>query len=329
MKILVTGSSGHLGEALIRTLRESEHTPVGLDIKTSPFTDYVGSITNPETVATCMTSIDAVFHTATLHKPHIGTHSRSDFIDTNVSGTLNLLEAASQANCRAFIYTSTTSVFGDAMRPAAGTPAMWVTEALQPKPKNIYGVSKSAAEDLCGIFHRNTGLPTIVLRTSRFFPEADDDGGKRAAFADLNLKANELLFRRADVEDIVQAHLLALAKAADIGFDRLIVSATTPFHEADCNDLNVDAPAVVRRYLPDYETEFAKRDWTMFPTIDRVYDNSRARRVLGWQPKYDFRFAIERLARGEDFRSTLARSIGKKGYHNEVFDDGPYPVDGF
>ncbi|NIP22337.1 MAG: NAD(P)-dependent oxidoreductase, partial [Phycisphaerae bacterium] len=54
-------------------------------------------------------SSDAVIHTATLHKPHVGTHSRQEFVDTNISGTLNLLEEASASGCKAFIYTSTTS----------------------------------------------------------------------------------------------------------------------------------------------------------------------------------------------------------------------------
>lgn len=329
MKILVTGSSGHLGEALVRTLRSEGHTPFGLDITTSPFTDHVGSISNPETVATCMQSIDAVIHTATLHKPHIGTHSRQDFIDTNVSGTLNLLEAATEEGCSAFIYTSTTSVFGDAMRPKDGEPAAWVTEELSPRPKNIYGVSKTAAEDLCEMFHRNTGLPSVVLRTSRFFLEADDDGGKRASFDDDNLKVNELLFRRVDLDDIVGAHMLALTKVADIGFDRLIISATTPFQQRDCAALGVDAPAVLSRYLPEYRVEFEKRGWVMFPTIGRVYDNTRARAILGWKPKHDFEHAIKLLVEGEDFRSSLARTVGTKGYHDEEFADGPYPVSGF
>lgn len=329
MRILVTGSSGHLGEALVRTLRAAGHTPFGLDVNPSPFTDCVGSITDPETVARCIASTEAVIHTATLHKPHIGTHSRSDFIDINVSGTLNLLEAAIEANCSAFIYTSTTSVFGAAMRPPHGGPTTWVTEALRPQPKNIYGASKSAAEDLCEIFHRNTGLPAVVLRTSRFFLEADDDSDKRASFVDQNLKANELLFRRADIEDIVQAHLLALSNAAEIGFDKLIVSATTPFREADCKDLSTDAATVLKRYLPSYEKQYSKRGWSMLPTIDRVYDNTRARDVLGWLPKYDFEFVIDCLARGEDFRSPLALLVGTKGYHDRTFDEGPYPVTRF
>ncbi|MCR9279245.1 MAG: NAD(P)-dependent oxidoreductase [Pseudomonadaceae bacterium] len=329
MRILVTGSSGHLGEALVRSLRHAGHTTVGLDVTESPFTDHVGSICDAAAVQTCMQSIDAVLHTATLHKPHVSTHTRRDFIDTNITGTLNLLEAAVEASCEAFIYTSTTSVFGDSMRRTAGEPAAWVTEQLHPKAKNIYGVSKAAAEDLCEMFHRNTGLPCVVLRTSRFFLEADDDKGRRASFDDDNLKVNELLFRRVDLQDIVAAHELAISKARALGFERLIISATTPFQESDVAELGVNARAVLERYLPTYTDEFEKRGWTMLPTIDRVYDNTRARSVLNWQPRYDFESALERLAHGEDFRSPLARTVGVKGYHDTAFTDGPYPVGDF
>jgi hypothetical protein len=53
----------------------------------------------------------------------------------------------------------------------------------------------------------------------------------------------------------------------------------------------------------------------MFDSLDRVYDNARARRDLGWEPRYDFRLALDRLAAGEDPRSPLAVAIGAKGYH--------------
>jgi len=96
MRILVTGSAGHLGEALMRTLRESEHEPVGVDVLDSPFTDRKGSIVDRDFVRDAMRGVDAVLHAATLHKPHVATHRRQDFIDVNLTGTLNLLEAAAE-----------------------------------------------------------------------------------------------------------------------------------------------------------------------------------------------------------------------------------------
>ena len=203
MKILVTGSAGHLGEALMRTLRESEHEPVGIDVLESPYTDLSGSIVDREFVRRAMRGVDAVLHAATLHKPHVATHRQQDFIDVNLTGTSNLLEAAMDAQARAFVFTSTTSAFGRALTPPPGEPAAWLTEDVVPVPKNIYGVTKVAAENLCELAHRDTGMPCLVLRTSRFFPEEDDQPAVRAARADSNNKANEFLYRRVDIEDVV------------------------------------------------------------------------------------------------------------------------------
>src|ERR1700722_13055842 len=201
MRALVTGSAGHLGEALVRALRDAGRDVVGVDIRSSPFTTNVGSIVDRAFVAGCMKGVETVFHPATLHKPHVATHSRQDFIDVNVTGTLNLLEEAVAAGVRSFVYTSTTSVFGDALAPPAGAPAAWVTEEVRPAPKNIYGVTKAAAEQLCQLFNRNQALPCIVLRTSRFFPDQDDSRDVREGYADDNAKANEYLYRRVEIED--------------------------------------------------------------------------------------------------------------------------------
>jgi UDP-glucose 4-epimerase len=325
--ILVTGSAGHLGEALMRALRASGRQAIGVDVKPSPFTTLVGSIADRAFVRTCMTGVDEVVHAATLHKPHIATHSKQQFVDTNVTGTLNLLEEAAAAGVGAFVFTSSTSVFGRALTPPPGAPAAWITEDVVPLPKNIYGVTKLAAEQLCELFHRTRGLPALVLRTSRFFPEPDDRKETRDAYDDANVKANEFLYRRADIEDVVDAHLLAVEKAAALRFGRYIVSATTPFTPDDLQDLHTDAHAAVVRRVPGYVDVYARHGWSMFPRIDRVYVNDRARAELGWSPRYDFARVIDLLRAGEDSRSPLARAIGSKMYHAETFAEGPYPVE--
>jgi nucleoside-diphosphate-sugar epimerase len=323
-RILVTGSAGHLGEAIMRVLRESGREAVGLDVLASPFTDVVGSVGDRELVRECMSGAGAVLHAATLHKPHVGSHDRQAFVDTNVTGTLVLLEEAVAAGIGSFVFTSTTSTFGRALSPASGAPAAWITEDVVPVPRNIYGVTKVAAEDICELVHRDQGLPIAVLRTARFFPESDDRDDIRAAFDDANVKANEYLYRRVDIADVVSAHLLAIERAPAIGFGRYILSATTPFSREDVAALAVDAPGVVRRLFPDQEAEYARRGWTMFPRLDRVYSNERARADLGWAPVFDFRRVLDLLAAGEDPRSELARAVGAKGYH--AVSTGPYTV---
>ncbi|WP_439401836.1 NAD-dependent epimerase/dehydratase family protein [Bradyrhizobium sp. DASA03068] len=326
MTILVTGSAGHLGEAIVRTLRGRGAPARGIDLKPSPFTDAVGSIVDPGFVQAQMDGISAVIHTATLHKPHVATHSKQDFVDTNVTGTLNLLEAAAAAGVKSFVFTSTTSAFGSQLRPEAGQAAVWVTEGLPSVPKNIYGTTKLMAENLCELFFRERALPVVTLRTSRFFPEDDDDPAMRSAYALENAQANELLYRRLDIADAVSAHLLAVERAPGIGFARYIVSATSPFEQRHLGSLARDAAAVVRELYPECSQLYAARGWRLFPAIDRVYVNERARRELGWRPEFDFAHVLRSLRDGRDVRSTLAREVGSKGYHDTLFDDGPYPV---
>lgn len=316
--MLVTGSSGHLGEALVRTLRAEGRPVVGLDRLPSPFTTIVGSIADRACVRRALAGVAVVFHTATLHKPHVASHARQSFLETNVTGTLLLLEEAVGAGAGSFVFTSTTSAFGRSLTPPTGAPAVWVTEEVPSIPRNVYGATKTAAEDLCELVHGEHGLACVVLRTSRFFPEEDDREEIRRGYADANVKANELLYRRVDLEDAVTAHLRAAERAPGIGFGKYVVSATTPFSRDDVAELRSDAPRVVQRLFPAYEGIWTRRDWRMFPSVERVYDNARARAELGWRPRHDFGSALACIAAGEDPRSPMARVVGAKGYHRSA-----------
>jgi UDP-glucose 4-epimerase len=326
LTLLVTGSAGHLGEAIMRTLRARGRAAIGLDIVASPYTDLDGSVADRALVERAMRETRAVIHAASLHKPHLATHSKQDFVHTNVSGTLALLEAAVAARVEAFVFTSTTSAFGASLSPPPGAPAAWIDEGVAAVAKNVYGATKTAAEELCRVFAREHALPCVVLRTARFFPERDDDPAKRDGFDDSNVKVNEFLNRRADVEDLVEAHLIAVERAKDLHFDRFVLSATTPFTREDCAELRRDSAAVLARRVPQYAAVYAERGWRMFPALDRVYDNAHARERLGWRPRWDFAYVLERLRCGDDFLSPLARAIGKKGYHGGQYADGEYPV---
>ncbi len=328
MTTVVTGSSGHLGEALVRTLRTAGDDVVGVDRRPSPWTDRTVPITDGAAVREVVDGADAVVHTAALHKPHVGTHDRRAFVDVNVTGTLTLLEAAADAGVGAFVLTSTTSAFGQSLSAPDGGPAVWVTEATTSVARNVYGATKTAAEDLARVVHHRDGLPVVVLRTSRFFPEADDDPRVRAAHGRDNHQANELLHRRVDLADVVAAHHRAVERAPVAGFGRYVISATTPFARADRAQLAVDAPAVLARRFPDQPSLYADRGWEPPATIGRVYVNDRARRELGWRPEVDFARVLDCLRGGTDWRSDLARTVGAKGYHHDTDTGATYPFDG-
>jgi UDP-glucose 4-epimerase len=326
MKVLVTGSSGHLGEALMRLLPGLGHAAVGLDQLASPFTTYQGSITDRSVVDRALQGVEAVLHTATLHKPHVASHTKHAFIDTNIAGTLTLLEAVAETGLRRFVMTSTTSAFGAALSPKAGCPAAWIDETILPVPKNIYGTTKTAAEELCHLFTRLHGLNCVILRTSRFFPEADDDEAIRSAFTDTNAKANEFLFRRVDIADAAMAHIQAMLLAPDIKFGRYIISATTPFGRRHLADLREDPAAVVEDLYPGFRRIYAAAGFAMFPEIDRVYCNDLARRELQWEPQHDFGSVLGQIERGEPIGSALGQLVRIKGYHGALFADGLYPT---
>jgi UDP-glucose 4-epimerase len=65
----------------------------------------------------------------------------------------------------------------------------------------------------------------------------------------------------------------------------------------------------------------------MLPSIERVYVNERARRELGWEPRYDFSYLLQHLKAGEGLRSHLAQIVGSKGYHGSRLAEGPYPTE--
>ncbi len=306
MRILVTGSSGWLGRFLVPRLQRDGHAVIGLDPVPAETTRVVGSVVDPGLVRGTLRGygIEAVVHAGALHKPDVARRDPAEFVAVNVQGTLNLLEAAvaSGSQVERFVFTSTTSLMiSNAIRSASGGAA-WITEDLQPLcPRNIYGVTKLAAEHLCRMYHEAHGLPVVVLRTARFFPE-EDDMAHLIPQSGPNTKANELLFRRLTVEDAAEAHVAALDRAPALDFDTFIVSAQTPFTPADCTELFTDAPAVVARYFPQYPEIYSRLGWTMFGSIDRVYVAARAARVLGFVCRTGFR---EKLAE-------LAQNIGTK-----------------
>lgn len=299
MRVLLTGSSGWLGRFLAPMLRGAGHQVTGLDVAPGTDTQVLGSVADRALVERVFAEhgIEAVIHAGGLHKPDIVRYPAQTFIDVNVGGTLNLLECAKAAGHDRFVFTSTTSLMiSQAIRDEAGDAAVWLDETSGPlAPRNIYGVTKLAAEGLCRIASAEQGLATIVLRTSRFFPEDDDT---HATPSGENLKANELLHRRLTVEDAARAHLVALERAPDVGHGVFVISAPTPFTQANCGDLKRDAAVVIARAFPDAAALYAARGWTLPASIGRVYDAGLAERVLGFRCETDFAAVLAALRDG-------------------------------
>ncbi len=298
MRVLLTGSSGWLGRFLAPRLRRAGHSVVGLDVVAGEATDVVGSVAERAVIERVFVdyAVEAVIHAGALHKPDMARFPAQAFVDVNVTGTLNLLQAAVAARHDRFVFTSTTSLMiSQAIRAARGNAAVWLDETAGPlEPRNIYGVTKLAAEGLCRLYALEHGLNCSVLRTGRFFPEEDDTerglGGE-------NLKANEFLHRRLTVEDAAEAHVVALERTPP-GFEVFVVCAPSPFARGDTEALKADAARVIARYFPDAEALYARRDWRLPASIGRVYDASKAERLLGFRARTDFAAVLQALRNG-------------------------------
>ncbi|MDB9519388.1 NAD(P)-dependent oxidoreductase [Roseofilum reptotaenium CS-1145] len=300
--ILLTGSSGWLGRFLAPRLGEAGYQVVGLDIAQGDYTTIIGSVVDRSLIDQVFSNYDigAVIHSAALHKPDIARYSKQAFVDVNISGTLNLLEAAVRAGHDRFVFTSTTSLMISSEVRAGikggAKQAFWLDEEFGPiRPRNIYGVTKFSAEQICQLFAVNHGLDIAILRTGRFFPEEDDTLRFPSG---LNLKANEFLNRRLTVEDAAAAHVVALERIKGKGCETFILSAPTPFSREDTPLLISDALSAIAHYFPNAKKLYDERGWTLPAHIDRVYDASKLEKQLGFRPRVDFSVILDALASG-------------------------------
>ena len=270
--ILVTGSAGRLGREIVRLLRRHGYPVLGADLVAAPTTDVVLDIRDAAAVAAAVQAAGAVIHTAALHGRHYDLHvPRLEFVRTNVEGTLHLLNACVAHGLRKFLYTSTTSIYGQAL--VHPREAVWVTEELVPQPRDIYDITKQAAEALCRDFFEQEGLETTVLRVGRFLPEP------------ANLAANHRLYRGLDERDGAQAHLLTLEKSFAT-FEVFNIAAGSPFERSDVVQLKQDPGSVIRHRLLDVAAAYQQLGWQFPASIDRVYCIEKAQRWLGYAPQY-------------------------------------------
>lgn len=271
-RLLVTGSSGRVGSAIARRLARDYHV-TGLDLRPGEFTTIVGSIEDPSVLAGALRSVETVVHTAALHAPHVLQVPAARFIEVNVEATRQLLDLALEIGVRRFVYTSSTSVYGHALRPLGR--ATWVTEELVPLPRDIYDETKLAAEALVNAAATRGGITCTILRMSRSFPEPE------------HLVTTYRLYRGVDLRDVAEAHALAVERRT-AGCEVFNVSAKSPFQREDCAMLLTEPWKVVTKYSPAADLLYRSRGWPVPGEIDRVYVTDKAEDGLGYCPRFNF-----------------------------------------
>lgn len=278
-KILVTGSSGKLGRAIVTLLKDKNYKVTGIDVVHSSTTDKLINIRAAEEVNKITVGFDAIIHTAAIHGKHYElNYPREEFIKTNIDGTFNLLNACVLNGIKKFLYTSTTSIYGKSMLNEM--QAVWVDETLLPNPRDIYDITKLTAELLCQDYFEKEKIETTILRVSRFLPENE------------NTKAIYRLYRGLDEKDGAIAHLLALEKKFET-FEIYNISNESPFDRTDLVELFNNPKQVIKKYYPNIESIFADKKWNFPNKIDRVYSIAKAKKELNYQPVNNFDIFID------------------------------------
>lgn len=284
MRILVTGSAGKLGKVTVQELRNWGYTVTGADILPSDTTDSILDIQDFQSVLAFTKGFDAIIHTAALHGKHMDLqYPRQSFIDTNITGTLNLLNACIKNQIRRFLFTSTTSIYGNAL--ADDHQAVWVTEQLIARPRDIYDITKQACEELCRDFFEKEGMMTSIYRVGRFLPESE------------NITLNHRLYRGLDERD--GAAGLRLGLEYDFSsFEIFNLSSGSPFHLEDLIDIKTNPLPVIVKYCPEAIAIYQENNWSFPVSIDRVYRCDKATEILGYNPKYTFTYLLNELGQG-------------------------------
>jgi len=174
MRALVTGAAGFVGSNLVEHLAAAGWNVIAVDC-VSPYYDTqqkkdniaaiersaAVSVRNEDLLtadlALLLGGVDVVFHQAGQPGVRASWDTFDSYVEQNVMATKRLLDAARDATLRRFVYASSSSVYGNALSYPTHEDAL-------PRPQSPYGVTKLAAEHLCGVYARNWSVPTVALR---------------------------------------------------------------------------------------------------------------------------------------------------------------------
>lgn len=290
MRVLITGAGGTLGTSLAPALAEAGHEPVLQDVRPldTPYESMQGDVRVADDVLRAADGVDVIVHAAAIHGIHLADHSLRDFYDLNLTGTLNVWQAAVAAGARGVVFSSTMGVYKS--HDAAGHGAA-LPEDVPLRPGDIYGWTKLAGEELCQLFGRTHGIPSVGLRFGMFVPEPFFRCGIRLLYGGVDTR---------DAVGSVMASVAALSSGA-VTWDAVNVESVVPFQEDDAAQLARDPMPVLDKYYPGASRLLRERGVERLAPITVYYPMGRAKQVLDFEPECNFdRWLTELRSRPEE-----------------------------
>jgi nucleoside-diphosphate-sugar epimerase len=268
-------------------LSDAGHEPVLFDVRMleTPYESVRGDVRTPEDVQAALEGVEFVVHTAAVHGIHLGTHSRQDFYDLNLTGTFNVWEGAVKAGVKGVVFSSTMGVYKPYDKPLSEETFVALHENLPLQPADIYGYTKVAGEEMCRLYGREYGIPSVGLRYGMFVPEPFFRYGIRLLYGGVDTR---------DVARAVMASLEALA-AGKIHWDVFNVESLVPFTEEDGPLLRKDPLLVLDKYYPSATGLLRERGVESLAPIREYYPMEHAAQVLGLRPECNFGEWLEEL----------------------------------
>lgn len=307
MKALVTGADGFIGSHLTEALLSR-----GFDVKAfvqynsfnswgwldhaSPAVRrdldvFAGDIRDPHGVRTAMQGCDLVLHLAALIAIPYSYHSPATYIDTNVKGTLHVLEAARDLGVRRVVHTSTSEVYGTAR-------SVPITEEHPLHGQSPYSASKIGADQLAHSFVASFGLPVVTVRPFNTY------GPRQSARAVIPTVITQVASGQRRIK------LGSLSPTRDFNYVADIVSGFIAAATSDAGvgevinfggsvEVSIGDTARLIAEVMGREVEVVTDEARLRPAhseVERLWaDNTKARRLFGWQPTY---VGIEGFRRG-------------------------------
>ena len=329
-KILVTGADGFIGSHLTETLVRAGYEVKAFvlynsfnswgwldhcaaDVK-GKFEVFAGDIRDPHGVKEAMKDCDAVLHLAALIAIPYSYHSPDTYVDTNIKGTLNVLQASRELGVPRVVHTSTSEVYGSAR-------FVPITEEHPLQGQSPYSATKIAADQLAYSFYASFHLPVVVARPFNTY------GPRQSARAVIPTIITQIASGKKEIK------LGAVSPTRDFNFVKDTVAGFIAVLESDkgCGEvinfgsnfeISVGDTARLIAEVMNADIEILTDEVRLRPThseVERLWaDNSKARELFGWAPKY---------AKLDGFKRGLAETVewiedadNLRGYKADIYN---------